>query len=61
MKSEESLGSEVSGGVGGEWEWVMGDRFGRASVHCVFELGLMANKYVSVGVACCQMCIYKLF
>ena len=25
----------------------MGDRFGRASVHCIFELGLMANKYAS--------------
>ena len=39
MKSEESLGSE---GSGGGWEWVMGDRFGQASVHCVCELGLMA-------------------
>ena len=47
------------GGGGGEWEWVVGDRFGRASVHCIFELGLMANKYASVGGACCQMCIYK--
>ena len=60
MKSEESLGSGGVGG-GGEWEWVMGERFGRASVHCIFELGLMANKYASAGVACCQMCIYELF
>ena len=40
MKSEESLGSKGSRGVGGEWEWVMGNRFVRASVNCIFELGL---------------------